>query len=274
MKISVITVSFNAVETIEETILSVLGQTYENIEYIIIDGGSTDGTIEVIKKYEDNLFWISEPDNGMYDALAKGLKKATGDICAYINADDFYNKCAFNVINEIFSSDHSIKWATGINISYNKFSQVTETFLPYKYKQKWIINGVYGTELPVIQQESTFWRRELLDGVDFEKLSQCKLAGDFYLWKCFAEKYELNIIQAHLGGFRYRKDQLSSNKSSYSNELKMLSEKNISFYEILFIYIEKIFWYLADRMKVKINKNIYLFDYREEVWKKSRDSMI
>lgn len=88
-KISIITVSFNAVLTIEKTILSVVSQTYSNIEYIIIDGSSIDGTIDVIKKYEDKIsYWISEPDNGIYDAWNKGLKKATGEWICFLGADD------------------------------------------------------------------------------------------------------------------------------------------------------------------------------------------
>ena len=88
-KISVITVSFNAVDTIEETILSVINQTYPNIEYIIIDGGSTDGTVDIIKKYSNKIaYWISEPDKGIYDAMNKGALKANGVYVQYLNASD------------------------------------------------------------------------------------------------------------------------------------------------------------------------------------------
>jgi len=91
LKISVITVVYNAVNTIEETILSVINQPYENIEYIIIDAGSTDGTLDIIKKYEKNIFyWVSELDYGLYHAMNKGIEKATGDIIGMINADDYY----------------------------------------------------------------------------------------------------------------------------------------------------------------------------------------
>ena len=100
--ISIITVSFNAEKTIESTILSVINQTYPNIEYIIIDGGSTDNTIEIIKKYEHRIsYWTSEPDKGIYDAMNKGVKIATGKWINFMNSGDtFYNN---NIISRIFN---------------------------------------------------------------------------------------------------------------------------------------------------------------------------
>ncbi len=89
--ISVVTVSYNAVTTIEQTILSVINQTYPHIEYIIIDGGSTDGTVDVIKKYADKIvYWVSEPDKGIYDAMNKGVREAKGKYITFLNAGDFY----------------------------------------------------------------------------------------------------------------------------------------------------------------------------------------
>jgi family 2 glycosyltransferase len=88
-KISIITVVYNAVATIEQTILSVVKQDYSNIEYIIVDGGSTDGTLDIVKKYEEKIaLWLSEPDHGIYDAMNKGLTYATGDYIYYLGADD------------------------------------------------------------------------------------------------------------------------------------------------------------------------------------------
>ena len=90
-KISVVTVCFNAVEGVEKTILSVINQTYPDIEYIIIDGGSTDGTVDVIKKYADHIsYWVSEPDKGIYDAMNKGIKAATGEWINFMNAGDCF----------------------------------------------------------------------------------------------------------------------------------------------------------------------------------------
>ena len=92
--ISVITVCYNVASTIEKTMLSVLNQTYKNLEYIIIDGNSTDGTVDIIKKYAERLtFWISEPDKGIYDAMNKGIVKATGKFLIFMNAgDQFLNE--------------------------------------------------------------------------------------------------------------------------------------------------------------------------------------
>ena len=91
--ITVVTVVYNCVNSLEETLLSIIGQTYENIEYIVIDGDSTDGTVDIIKKYNDKIkYWISEPDEGIYDAMNKALRVATGDFLIFMNAGDrFYS---------------------------------------------------------------------------------------------------------------------------------------------------------------------------------------
>src|SRR5262249_28310376 len=95
-KISVITPSYNQGHYLEQTIRSVLAQNYPNLEYIIIDGDSRDNSVDIIRKYSPHIrYWISEPDEGQTDALEKGFKRATGELAAWINSDDFYEKDAF-----------------------------------------------------------------------------------------------------------------------------------------------------------------------------------
>lgn len=107
-KISVVTVCYNAVDSIKETMLSVLNQTYDNIEYIIIDGGSKDGTVDIIKKYSDRLaYWISEPDMGIYDAMNKGIDNATGDYIIFINIGDKLLNIPVNILNNELRSSNA-----------------------------------------------------------------------------------------------------------------------------------------------------------------------
>lgn len=105
MKITVVTAAYNAKDTIVHAIESILNQSYSNVEIIVIDGGSTDGTKEILEKYRDRLsLFISEPDNGIYDALNKGIKHATGDIVGFLHADDLYNnKGVLSSVAEAFS---------------------------------------------------------------------------------------------------------------------------------------------------------------------------
>lgn len=108
--VSVVTVVLNGAETIEQTILSVIGQSYQNIEYIVIDGGSTDGTIEILKKYNAEIDnWLSESDNGLYSAMNKGIRLANGDLIALLNSDDFYEEDAVFRIVKAYDANPAAK---------------------------------------------------------------------------------------------------------------------------------------------------------------------
>ncbi len=114
MKISVITVCFNSEKTIARTIESVINQHYSDLEYIIIDGGSKDKTVEIINKYRNELsYFISEPDQGISDAFNKGIRVATGDIIGIINSDDWYENGIFKLVNEMFLQNKEIDVLVG-----------------------------------------------------------------------------------------------------------------------------------------------------------------
>ncbi len=105
--LSIITVVYNRVNDIEKTIKSIISQTYKNIEYIIIDGNSTDGTVDVIKKYEDKIdYWVSEPDSGIYNAMNKGIAKATGKYIQFMNTGDYF--LDNDMLEKIFSSEQDV----------------------------------------------------------------------------------------------------------------------------------------------------------------------
>ena len=115
LKISVVTPSFNQGEFLEDTIKSVLLQNYDNIEYVIVDGGSEDNSINVIRRYQDRLaYWVSEKDSGQYYAINKGFINTSGEIMAWLNAGDKFTSWAFQVVGEIFSLFRNIEWITSL----------------------------------------------------------------------------------------------------------------------------------------------------------------
>ena len=275
MKISIITPCFNSEKYIEETIESVLSQkgSFE-IEYIIVDGGSTDRTIYIINKYKKSvesgefpikcnkvsLDYLSEKDDGMYDALTKGFKLLTGDIIAYINSDDFYLPNAFSVAVDIFDKYPDVDWLTGSTVGYNEKGQIVDCLLPFKYRRQFIRRGIYGTILINIQQESTLWRRKLLNDLDFNLLRKYKFAGDFYLWYTFSKRTDLYIAQSGIGGFRGRPGQISQQQKEYLKEFISIAEKKV-FVDVILAYIYKVVTYFTPNLVKRIlNKKIIYYD--------------
>ena len=125
-KISIVTPSFNQGKYIEHTILSIINQVYPNVEYIIIDGGSTDETIDIIKKYEDRItYWVSEPDKGQSDAINKGLAKCTGEIFNWINSDDYLEPGALHVIAKAFMENKDALQVSGYTRIFNDATNTT-----------------------------------------------------------------------------------------------------------------------------------------------------
>lgn len=275
-KISIITPCFNAENYIEETLNSVLNQTAVlsqrvQLEYIICEGQSSDQTLDRIEQIRTRLqnpqvlTIISEPDHGMYEALAKGLKRASGEIIAYINAGDYYHKCAFDIVLDIFETK-GVNWLTGYNVAYNDRSQVVYVRLPYRYRRDFFKCGYYGTKLPYLQQESTFWSGHLNALIDFERLAKFKYAGDFYLWFQFAQKAELKIVEAYLAGFRQHPGQLSENKSKYQAEVKTLIHKP-RFQDAIVAAFDRVLWSTPAQIKKALNpQGILRYNHQLQDW--------
>lgn len=158
-KISIVTPSYNQVEFIEETIRSVLLQNYPNLEFIIIDGGSTDGTIEILKKYEQWItYWVSEKDKGQSDALNKGFALAKGDIFAWQNTDDIYFPNVFFKVQQAFEKN------TNKNIVFGDYTTINEDSKLINYEYAFDFNLAHFIyEGFHLNSQAMFWRREVHD---------------------------------------------------------------------------------------------------------------
>ncbi len=228
-KISIVTPNYNQAAFLEQTILSVLSQGYPDLEYIIIDGGSTDGSVEIIKKYEHQLaYWVSEKDNGLYDALQKGFARTTGEIMAWINSDDLYHRNAFTTTVSIFKQFPNIKWLMGSNSFFNEDGSCF-TYERDIYDERWSRWRMFLFDGSFIQQESIFWKRDLWIAAGGRISQQHALAGDFELWIRFFRHEKLYSTSFLLGGFRLRKSGQLSDKfrAEYMRQAKAILDQEI-----------------------------------------------
>jgi len=189
LKVSIITVVFNGVKTIEDCIKSVYVQTYPDIEHIIIDGGSIDGTIEIINNHKDKISkFISEPDRGLYDAMNKGIRVSSGDIVATLNSDDMYaDKTIVDQMVE-FMQSNGLDAAYGdlVYVNQNNTDHVTRFWKPGEYKK-----GAfrYGWVLP---HPTLFCRKEIFERFGYFN-DKLQIAADFELMLRFIEKHQIKV---------------------------------------------------------------------------------
>jgi len=161
-KISIVTPSYNQAQFLERTILSVLNQNYPNLEYIVIDGGSTDGSVEIIKKYEKYLsYWVSEPDKGQSDALNKGFKIATGEILVYLNSDDIFLPGTLNRISLEFKKEIDIEVLYGNKLLISSKDEIISERRFVKWLPQLSELGLFSGAGFGIHLDSSFFRKEL-----------------------------------------------------------------------------------------------------------------
>jgi glycosyltransferase involved in cell wall biosynthesis len=227
-KISIVTPSYNQGQFLEETIRSVVMQGYPNLEYIVIDGGSSDNSIEIIKKYSKSIsYWVSEPDRGQTHALNKGFALATGDIFAYINSDDIYLPYTFQLVSNIFTSFPRFEWITGFhtrivdNGVISPKVRKTYFFSQELYRIGFHNNQFFGWN----QQVSTFWTKNLFDQVGRFFDESFDHAMDIDMWIRMSKYAPLVSIEAALAAMRLHPEQKSRKLRKATDEVERKSRE-------------------------------------------------
>jgi glycosyltransferase involved in cell wall biosynthesis len=189
MKVSVITACFNSEATIGDTLESVASQTYKNVEHIIIDGNSKDNTLQIVKRFPHVSKIISEPDNGIYDAMNKGIKSSTGDIISILNSDDFFNNknVLENVLTGFCSSGASIVYGNLYYVSKANTKKIIRTWKTSPYKANAFVYGWHPPHPALFAKKEVYDKYGLFD-------TSLNISADFELMLRFIEKYKVKTF--------------------------------------------------------------------------------
>lgn len=215
--ISLVTACLNQAPFVRQTVDSVLNQAYPALEYLVQDGGSRDGTLELLHGYGDRLSLVSEPDRGLYDALNRGFARSGGEVMGYLNGDDIHLPWTLSVVGEVFSTFPDVEWISTLHpLAMDEGGRVVRArSRDSGFSANEFLRGDYfpAPERPGalwIQQESTFWRRSLWERAGGAFDDSLRAAGDFDLWGRFFRLAPLVGIDTPLAAFRRRAGQLST----------------------------------------------------------------
>lgn len=223
MRISVVTPSFNQAPFIERTLRSVLDQDHRDVELIVVDGGSIDGTLEILRRYTGRIAWTSEPDRGQAHAINKGLAAASGEIVCWLNSDDTYEPGALGTVAHFFDERPGCHWAYGKCHIIDENDREIRTLIT-RYKNLLLARYSYPKLLAenYISQPAVFWRRELLDKVGLldEREHFCM---DYEYWLRLGARHPAGVIGAYLANFRYHRASKSGSVDhrQFADELRI-----------------------------------------------------
>ena len=204
--ISIVTPSLDQGAFIESTLLSVISQGCPHLEYVVIDGGSSDGSIDIIERHQRDLaYWVSEPDRGHADAVNKGFARTSGQIMGWINSSDVYYPWTLETVRQIFIDLPHVEWITGLPTEVASSAGPKGVGRSFHNKYDFLA-GDYRW----IQQESVFWRRSLWDRAGGGLDDSLRYAADFELWLRFFRLAELHHVTTILGGYRVHGDRLGA----------------------------------------------------------------
>lgn len=229
---TLVTPSYRSGATIEATICNVISQSYPKLDYVIMDGGSDDDTVNIVGKYEEYLFaWTSEKDFGQYDAINKGFATSNGEVMGWINADDMYLPGALVMVGQIFRDFPEVEWISSLRPGgWDADGLFTGTDTRTGFSKSAFMDGYHLDGLRkrsyCIQQESTFWRRSLWNRIGASIPLQYPLAGDYALWSQFFDHAELFGLNYPIGGFRSLEGQRSSDVEKYRAEAMSVMKDN------------------------------------------------
>ena len=195
------TSAHNSGKYIEQTIRSVLAQNYPNLDYFVVAGGSTDGTVEIIRKYESEISgWISEPDNGMYDAINKGFARTSGEIVGQISATDMLQPGGLSTFGWL----PGVEWIMGRPTFYDEEGENDRD----RGSAGVFAEPISSEEERHIKLESTFWRRSLWEKAGGYVDASRRMSSDFEVWVRFFRHSRLYSVDAMIGGFRLHGDSI------------------------------------------------------------------
>jgi len=224
-RIALVTPVYNGEEYLEATIQSVLSQRYPNLDYFIVDGGSSDATIEIIRKYEGSISgWLTERDNGMYDALNKGFARTCGEIMGWLNSSDLLQVNGLFTVGSIFQALAEVEWITGRPTKISATGMTIDVLPVPSWSRKRFLAGAN----KYIQQESTFWRRSLWERAGGRLSTEYRAEGDFELWVRFFRHARLYSVNALIGGYRLHDGALSSrNMERYNRNCDEIAAREV-----------------------------------------------
>lgn len=283
--IAIVIPSFNQASYLEAAIRSVIEQAGVSVETVVMDGGSTDGSLEIIRKYEDRLSgWTSGPDGGQYAAVQAGIARTGADLIGWLNSDDAYLPGALAIVVEIFARFPEIEWLTSTRpLFWDRAGRAVRSEAVTGYARAALLSGEHlprAGEFAVgwIQQESTFWRRSLWDRAG-STFTEYPLAGDFALWTDFSRHADLIGVDAPLGGFRVHGDQKTGRAfAEYCAEAERAlraagGRRGSAFWRCVrqaALRMPVACWPALHRLGLLHRTRVVRFDLREDAWKLER----
>jgi glycosyltransferase involved in cell wall biosynthesis len=271
-RICVVMPSYNHVQFLEASICSILSQGYPNLEYIIMDGGSTDGSVEVIKKYEPWLsYWRSATDNGQYSAIQEGFERSNSEVMTWLNSDDLLFPWTLFTIGKIFANLPDIQW---LSSSIGAMTDETNDNIGFWYRRgmnyRWFFENRPLSQKGFIQQEGTFWSRNLWEKAGARFDGSLQYAGDLELWARFWQYADLATVATPLGIFRQHDGQKSSQTNLYFEEARRIFSCYPSFLRIptrlLRVLVKFLPYFESNKMWGYFKCSHPVYDFPKKKW--------